>query len=262
MRVHVVSDVHGNAEALARAGQGADALIVLGDLLDFVDYHNHEGGILGRLFGADKVAQFAELRRGKQHLAAGAFIRSLWSGLEDAADQVEEAIREQYSALFAAMTTPTYATPGNVDVPALWPDYARDGLTVLDGEGTEIGGLRFGFVGGGVLRPGATLRRTGVWLPYLRPEAEFVDAVAGLGPVDVLCSHVPPAVPELVYDVIARRPELGSPALLDGVRKYRPRWAVFGHVHQPLAARMRIGPTECVNVGHFQRTGVPYALSW
>ena len=27
MRVHVVSDVHGNAEALRRAGDGADALL-------------------------------------------------------------------------------------------------------------------------------------------------------------------------------------------------------------------------------------------
>ena len=32
MRVHVVSDVHGAADALARAGDGADALVVLGDL--------------------------------------------------------------------------------------------------------------------------------------------------------------------------------------------------------------------------------------
>lgn len=54
MRVHVVSDVHGNAEALARAGEGADALVVLGDLLDFVDYHEHDRGILGTLFGPEK----------------------------------------------------------------------------------------------------------------------------------------------------------------------------------------------------------------
>ena len=64
MRVHVVSDVHGNAEALARAGDGADALVVLGDLIDFVDYHDHSKGILGRVFGAEKVGIFAELRRG------------------------------------------------------------------------------------------------------------------------------------------------------------------------------------------------------
>ena len=48
MRVHVVSDVHGNVDALARAGDGADALVVLGDLIDFVDYRDPTGGILGR----------------------------------------------------------------------------------------------------------------------------------------------------------------------------------------------------------------------
>jgi Icc-related predicted phosphoesterase len=262
MRVHVVSDIHGNVEALARAGDGADALIVLGDLLDFVDYHDHSAGILGRLFGADKVAIFAELRRGRQSHATAAFAKSMWAGLENAAERIEEAIREQYARLFTAMTAPTYATPGNVDVPALWPEFAGDGIRVLDGETTEIGGLRFGFVGGAVLTPGATLRRTGVWIPYLRPEADFVSSVAAIGPVDVLCSHVPPAVPELTYDVVARRSELGSQALLGAIHRHRPRWSVFGHVHQPLAARMRVGRTECVNVGHFQRTGVPHALHW
>jgi Icc-related predicted phosphoesterase len=262
MRVHVVSDVHGNADALARAGEGADALIVLGDLLDFVDYHDHEQGILGAVFGPEKVAVFAELRRARQPANLAAYARSLWSGLENAADVVEEAIRDQYTKLFGAMTAPTYATPGNVDVPALWPEYTGDGIRMLDGETTEIGGLRFGFVGGALLAPGATLRRTGVWVPYLRPQAEFDAGVAALGPVDVLCTHIPPAVPELCYDVVARRPEQASTALLDVIREDRPRWSLFGHVHQPLAARLRLGRTECVNVGHFKRTARPYVLRW
>ena len=51
MRVHVVSDVHGRADALARAGDGADALICLGDLLLFLDYADHGQGI----FAAEQV---------------------------------------------------------------------------------------------------------------------------------------------------------------------------------------------------------------
>jgi len=263
MRVHVVSDVHGNAEALARAGEGADALIVLGDLIDFVDYHDHGRGILGTLFGADNVAKFAELRRSRQPHATAAFARSLWSGLDNAADRIEELVRDQYAALFGALTAPAYATPGNVDTPALWPEYAPPGVTLLDnGETADIGGLRFGFVGGGLLPPGVAIRRTGVWAPNLRPEEEFATAVAALDTVDVLCSHIPPALPELTYDVIARRAENGSTSLRAAIDKHRPRWAVFGHVHQPLAARMRVGHTECVNVGHFQRTGVPHVLRW
>jgi Icc-related predicted phosphoesterase len=240
VRVHVVSDVHGNADALARAGEGADALLVLGDLLDFVDYHDHSQGILGTIFGADKVATFAELRRNRQGSEIAAYARSL----------------------FAAMTAPTYATPGNVDAPALWPEFAGRGVHILDGEVAKIGELRFGFAGGALLPPGAVLRSGATWRPYLRTEEEFGTAVAGLGEVDVVCTHVPPAVPELTYDVVARRPERGSAALLDAIMRHRPRWSLFGHVHQPLAQRARVGRTECVNVGHFKRTGRPYVLRW
>lgn len=262
MRVHVVSDVHGNADALARAGDGADALVVLGDLLDFVDYFDYSKGILGAVFGPEKVAVFAELRRGRQMANLAAYARSLWAGLENAADVVEEAIRDQYSKLFGAMSAPTYATPGNVDVPALWPEYAGADVHVLDGQTADVGGLTFGFVGGALLAPGQVPRRTGVWMPYLRSREDFEAGVAALGPVDVLCSHIPPAVPELCYDVVARRSENTSTALLTAIHRYRPRWSLFGHVHQPLAPRVRINWTECVNVGHFKRTGAPYVLRW
>jgi Icc-related predicted phosphoesterase len=262
MRVHVVSDVHGNAEALARAGEGADALLVLGDLIDFVDYHNHGSGILGRLFGPEAVAHFADLRRQRLHGATAAYARQLWESLDNAAEAVEEALREQYAELFGALTTPTYATPGNVDVPELWQQYAGSSVRILDGEVAELGGLRFGFVGGALLSPGGRVRRTGVWAPYLRPPEDFAARVAKLTDVDVLCSHIPPDVPELSYDVVARRNEYGSTALLEVIRAQSPRWALFGHVHQPLAYRMRVGRTECVNVGHFQRTERPYVLTW
>ncbi|HEX6356295.1 metallophosphoesterase family protein [Actinophytocola sp.] len=261
MRVHVVSDVHGNAEALARAGDGADALVVLGDLIDFVDYHDHGGGILGSLFGAETVSEFARLRR-ERPAELPAFARALWGSVGDAAQIVEEAVREQYARLFAAMSAPTYATPGNVDTPDLWPEFSRDGVHMLDGEVAEIGGLRFGFVGGALLPPGVPARRPGVFRPYLRTEDDFAAGIARLSDVDVVCTHVPPDVPELTYDAVARRFEYGSPSLLDLIVKQQPRWAVFGHVHQPLTPRMRVAYTECANVGHFQRTGRPYVLRW
>ncbi|OLR91086.1 metallophosphoesterase family protein [Actinokineospora bangkokensis] len=261
-RVHVVSDVHGNAEALARAGDGADALVVLGDLIDFVDYHDHGGGIMGRVFGPEKVGVYARLRRERSHVRASGYIRELWSQLDDPRALVEEAVLEQYARLFAVLPTPTYATPGNVDTPDLWAGFAREGLTVLDGATTEIGGLRFGFVGGTVLPEGITPRRGSAFRPYLRTPEDFAAGVAGLTGVEVLCTHVPPDLPELVYDVVARRAELGSAALVGLIREQRPRWSLFGHVHQPLAPRLRFGRTECVNVGHFQRTERAYVLRW
>ena len=258
----MVSDIHGNAEALAKAGDGADALVVLGDLIDFVDYHNLAGGIMGAVFGPEKMATFARLRRERQHNEVAAYARTLWTSLADPAAVVEEAVRDQYDQIFAAMSVPTYATPGNVDVPALWPEYASENVRVFDGEVAELGGLRFGFVGGALLPPGAVRRKGGVFRPYLRTEEEFAAATAGLTDVDVLCSHIPPDVPELTYDVVSRRAEHGSVALREVIRTQHPRWAVFGHVHQPLVPRMRLSYTECANVGHFQRTQRPYVLRW
>jgi Icc-related predicted phosphoesterase len=262
VRVHVVSDVHGNADALARAGTGADALLVLGDLIDFVDYHNHSAGILGSVFGAAAVDRFARLRSSGAPGEAFAFVRELWTQLADPREVVREAVVEQYERLFAALPSPTYATPGNVDLPELWPRFARAGVEVLDGQTVEIGGLRCGFVGGGLLPDGVAPRRDSVFCSYLRTPQQYGVAVSALGRVDVLCSHIPPAIPELLYDVQARRPEIGSEALLAVIRRDRPHAALFGHVHQPLVRRVRSGRTECVNVGHFQRTGIPYALRW
>jgi Icc-related predicted phosphoesterase len=262
MRVHVVSDVHGNVEALRRAGDGADALLVLGDLIDFVDYHDPAGGILGRVLGQQVSARFGQLRAAGRPGELVAYISERWAALPDAATVVEEAVREQYAALFAALTAPTWAIPGNFDVPGLWPEFLRPGLCLPDGRVEDVGGLRVGFVGGAPLPAGRAPRRGGAWFPHVLRAEEYAATVHGLGPVDLLCSHVPPAVPELAYDVLARRPEASAPALLEVVRRDRPRAALFGHVHQPLAARRRIGRTECVNVGHFRRTGVPYVLRW
>jgi Icc-related predicted phosphoesterase len=262
MRVHVVSDVHGHAEALARAGEGADALVVLGDLVDFVDYADPARGILGQVFGPGVSARFGQLRAAGRPGEMRAFVREVWSRFDDPAAVVDEAVREQYAALFAAMTTPTYAIPGNVDVADLWPEFARPGVCQPDGHTVTIGGLRFGFVGGIPLPSGTTPFRGGAWTPHVLTAEDYTAAVERLGEVDVLCSHAPPAVPELAYDVVSRRSEAPSAALLARIRHDRPRAALFGHVHQPLAQRCRVGRTECVNVGHFRQTATPYVLRW
>lgn len=258
MRLHVVSDVHGAAEALARAGDGADALVCLGDLVLFLDYDDHEKGIFAELFGAEHAARWIDLRTAQRFDEAGDYSRMLWAGLGgDTWAHVERAVRQQYAELFAVMPTPAYLTYGNVDIPRLWPEYLRDGQHLLDGEVAEIGGRRFGFVGGGLRTPYRT--------PYELSDEEYaakVDAVFAAGPVDVLCCHIPPAVPELTYDVVARRFERGSAYVLDVIRRHAPRLVLFGHVHQPLAGRMRIGRTECVNVGHFRGSGRPFVIEW
>ncbi|MDR3032504.1 MAG: metallophosphoesterase [Kitasatospora sp.] len=261
MRVHVVSDVHGNTGDLAKAGRGADAVICLGDLILFLDYADHSRGIFPDLFGAQNASRLVSLRTARRFDEARDLGRELWARLLAERDVpggrdalIEEAVRKQYDELFAAFPDPTYATYGNVDIPRLWPEFTRPGTRVLDGERVEIGGWVFGFVGGGLPTPMRT--------PYEIDEETYAAKVAALGDVDVLCSHIPPLVPELCYDTVARRFERGSAALLDAIHAVRPRYALFGHVHQPLLQRMRIGATECVNVGHFASKGVPWALEW
>ncbi|RAJ65445.1 calcineurin-like phosphoesterase family protein [Streptomyces sp. Amel2xB2] len=253
MRVHVVSDVHGNSRDLATAGEGADALVCLGDLILFLDYADHSRGIFPELFGVESADRIVELRTARRFAEAREFSAQLWAGVDRKA-ATERAVRKQYEELFAAFPTPTYATYGNVDMPPLWPEYAGEGTTVLDGETADIGGLRFGFVGGGLRTPMRT--------PYEIDDETYAAKVEALGEVDVLCSHIPPDVPELCYDVVARRFERGSEALLRAVHAVRPRFHLFGHVHQPLVRRMRVGHTECVNVGHFNATGTPWVLEW
>lgn len=260
MRVHVVSDVHGNAKALARAGDGADALFVLGDLLEAIDYTDPTRGVMGRLYGAEATARWIELRTARRFSEAADFSRTL---LDEAANArgldpralLTEAIQDHYQPVFEALTAPAWLTYGNVDAPDLWPDFDDDRIQVVDGGSVDVDGYRVGFVGGGIGRVASRY-------PYLLTDDEYSEKVAAVGPVDVLCSHIPPKVPELCYDTVARRFEAGSAALLDAIREHQPRFALFGHVHQPLQHRIRIGRTECVNVGHFRETELPYALTW
>jgi Icc-related predicted phosphoesterase len=253
MRVHVVSDVHGAHEALARAGDGADALVCLGDLILFVDYADHSRGIFSDLFGAEAVTRVVQLRNARRFDEAREEGARLWAEL-NRGDAIEIAVRKQYTELFAAFPSPTYATYGNVDMPRLWPEFATEGITVLDGQTTRIGDWTFGFVGGGLRTPMNT--------PYEIDEETYAAKVEALGPVDVLCTHIPPSLPELTYDTVARRFERGSEAVLEYIRRHRPRYSLFGHVHQPLAHRTRVGTTECVNVGHFAATRKPWVLEW
>ena len=255
MRVHVISDVHGANEPLARAADGADALLCLGDLALFVDYDDPGRGVFADLFGPGAVSHWIALRDGHRFDEARTYLHGLLARLDgDPRAVTEGLVRDQYAAVFAALPTPTYLTYGNVDLPHLYPDYLRDGHHFLDGETVELGGWRVGFVGGGLPTPHQGLA--------VIDEHAYAAKVDALGAVDVLAAHIPPAVPELVYDTVARRSERGSEALLDAIHRHQPRYALFGHVHHPLADRVRIGRTECVNVGHFAATGRPYVLDW
>ncbi len=258
MRFHVVSDVHGALDELALAADGCDVFVCLGDLLLYLDYEDPRQGAFAEMMGADNAEVYIALRTNKEFAAAREFAAKAWaqrSGNQDPELRrlaLTDIVKRQYRETFAVMPSPALLTPGNVDLPSLWPSYLRPGHRMLDGEAIEVGGVRLGFVGGGLTSPYRT--------PNEVDPVEYARKVEAIGSVDVIFSHIPPAVAQLTYDIVARRFEVGSQALLDLIHQTQPRYAMFGHVHQPLASRFRIGRTECLNVGHFRASRRPFVI--
>lgn len=256
VRVHVVSDVHGEHAALATAGDGADLFVCLGDLILFLDYDDPERGIYADLLGADHARAYIEARTAGRFEDARELSAAAWArrGILDPQERFEAIrgrVRAQYEAMFAVMPA-GLLTYGNVDLPDLWADHLGPDHRVVDGQVVVVDGIRMGFVGGGLVSPMRT--------PYELSEEDYAAKVDALGEVDVLFTHIPPSLPALTYDVVARRFEFGSARLLEYVMDTQPAIHCFGHVHQPLRQRMRVGRTECVNVGHFHGRRRPLAL--
>jgi Icc-related predicted phosphoesterase len=243
-----VSDIHGAADQLRREAADADALLVCGDLVNLIDYTTLQGAVVDA-YGEPAARRFVELRTAGRFDEAGASLRASSQGREEEVRaRVRAEVRAQYEQVFAAFPERTYLTHGNVDNPALFADLLRPGVRHLDGEAVEVDGMLVGFVGGGL--PRGSRRH----LSELSHE-DFAAKVGRLPRVDVLCSHMPPAIDDLRFDVVAGRPEPGSQALVDYVEEHQPDYLYFGHVHQPRAGRTRIGRTRLVNVGYFRATG-------
>lgn len=250
MRIAIASDIHGRTEGLAEAADGSDLFVCLGDLILFVDYDDPSQGILADLLGAEAAEGYVRLRTANRWREAREFVAPLWERFGgDPRAEIQAAVDHQYSQMFPLLPDGLYVF-GNVDIPALWERHLRPGQRVVHGQTVEVGGLRLGFVGGGLPSPMRT--------PYEIPEEEFDALLDRVGEVDVLFSHIPPALPELTYDTAARRFERGSAGLLRTIARHAPRYVFHGHVHSPLVHRTRLGTTEVVNVGHFRSRRRPF----
>src|SRR3989440_2933943 len=254
MAVKVVSDLHSAVDALAREVHEDDTLLLLGDLINILDSGAMEG-ILVDVFGAETVTAVLALRAQRPFDDARALIQRIRRGREaEVAAKFQALIREGYRQVREALPPRAYVILGNVDSPALAGELDRPGVEMVDGRVVEIEGLRVGFLGGGLPTP---LRVAGEI-----PEEEYDAKVDTLGQVDVVCSHVPPDLPELTYDTVARRRERGSARLLEYVREVQPLRVFFGHIHQPLLSSTHLGRTHLINAGYFRRTqrALPLAL--
>ncbi|GMQ84510.1 MAG: metallophosphoesterase [Acidimicrobiia bacterium] len=242
----LVADVHGAVDALTRVASRGEPLLVLGDLINFIDYRTRSG-IIADVSGHDLAERFVALRAERRTEEATAMWREHARGRENELRlQYDEAIAAAYREICAALDgAEAYVTYGNVDRPDMLADHLPASARFVDAEIIDIEGLAVGFAGGGNVRIGT---------PGEVTEDEMAEKLAGLGPVDVLCTHVPPAIPALASDVIGGT-EKGSQAILDYVKTHQPPFHYFGDIHQPRATTWRIGSTVSSNLGYFRATG-------
>jgi Icc-related predicted phosphoesterase len=248
MPVYVVSDLHGAHAALAKAVPENSTLVILGDLINFLDYTSMSG-IITEVYSIEAVEEVVRLRTEGRVLEAREVMRKRAQGREEeVGNEIGRRVRAQYESVFSALPQPTYFILGNVDQPALARSLGRatPATTDADGKVVTIEGERFAFAGGALPTP--------IHIPGEISEEEMRAKVEGLGEADVVCSHIPPAVPELCYDARAHKRERGSEDLLRYIEDVQPSRAYFGHVHQPLISTTHIGQTLCINVGYFRAT--------
>ncbi|MFV1960504.1 MAG: metallophosphoesterase [Acidimicrobiia bacterium] len=243
-----VSDVHGAMEPLRRLVDSNEQIVILGDLANLTDYRNGEGAVADVL-GLEFARASADARASGDY----AGMRALWmervgENVEEVRAEIGRAIERQYDEVAVALVGGHgLVIHGNVDRPRRLRESLPDGFRYVHGEVVDMDGLRFGFVGGGVETP-------------LKVEGEVSDEemtslLDGLGAVDVLCTHVPPAVPSVRRDVITGKEERGSGPIRDYLLEHQPRFHLFGDVHQPQATTWRLGATRCFNAGYFRATG-------
>ncbi|MEX2588074.1 MAG: metallophosphoesterase [Actinomycetota bacterium] len=252
MAVKVISDLHGATDALRAEVDHGDTLLLLGDLINVIDYFTKDG-ILVDIFGLDAVNEVIGLRAQRRFEEARSVMDLRRKGREaEVAEQFRMAFEKAYREVFDALPHRTYLILGNVDSASAVQELIPGNVEMVDGRVIDLAGKRIGFVGGGLPSP---LKIKGEV-----PEDEFDAKLAGLGKVDIVCTHVPPDLPKLTFDVLAERHERGSAGLARYVRDVQPQQAFFGHIHQPLCSSTHLGRTHLLNVGYFRRTHRAFTL--
>ncbi len=243
----VLSDIHFATEPLRRVVATGETLLILGDLVNLTDYRTGEGAVADVL-GMEFARASASARgAGDYQRMRGLWLETVGDRIDEIRVAIGEAIEEQYARVAEALAGGHgYVIHGNVDRPGPLEKSLPSGYEFVHGQTRELEGLRFGFVGGGSATP---LQAEGEV-----PDEEMSRLLESIGEVDVLCTHVAPALDPLQTDVVTGRAERGSAPLLDYIRASRPRLHLFGDVHQPQASRWRVGPTRCRNVGYFRAT--------
>ncbi len=115
----IVSDVHAAFTELARVASLGEPLLVLGDLLNFVDYRTGIG-IAADVYGRDDALEFIRNRStGDWNANRRRWRRMIAGSVEESAIRTREEVVRQYDAARNALIgADVYVIFGNVD----WPE--------------------------------------------------------------------------------------------------------------------------------------------
>ena len=243
-----ISDIHHGLDSLDNLPRDKGPIVILGDLINWIDYRNGDG-IAKDVFGEENVQELIELR--KKHDFSKR--KKMWEQLfsEDKKlkqQQIQDSIQRQYVEVFDKLKNfEVYLIPGNVDSIDILEETKTKNITNIDGQVLIYKKIKIGFAGGGVPTP---INARG----EITEEA-FESKLQNLGDIDIICTHAPPYVDELITDVITNKKEQGWKVLKKFIEDIQPKFSIFGDVHQPKAYEWKIGSTQCINVGYFRSNG-------
>ncbi|MFL2674210.1 MAG: hypothetical protein ACJ0F9_00960 [Candidatus Actinomarina sp.] len=215
-----ISDVHHGLASIKNIPDTKEPVVILGDLINWIDYRTGQG-IAEDVFGKEIVIKLVQLR--KDHNFKDR--RKLWSSMfEENPDLIQEklelAIYRQYKEVFNALKKfEVWIIPGNVDSVDMIKETMTSNVNYVDGKVLEYKNLKIGFAGGGVPTP-------------INARGEISDEsfslkLNRLGRVDIICTHAPPFVRELITDVITNKEEQGWSSLKDYILEKEPRFSIL-----------------------------------
>jgi len=242
-----MADIHGEYGAMRGQLQPDDVAVLLGDYLNLIDFRTLDG-ILAQVYSRDEVKLALSLMASGNKELARQKIRDSIGGTPEKSEQVRELIASNYKEFFASIPCKCFMLYGNTDGPHVMNELVSDSVEIVEAGVVTVGGERFAMVSGAPQGP------WNVGLPGEMPTERYDALVASLGPADVLCTHYPPAIPGLTWDVLADRDEVGSKATLAWIEEHQPTHHYFGHVHHPRLAMTVLGATRVINTGFFRDT--------
>ena len=144
-----ISDVHHQLEFLKLLPKKNEPVVILGDLINWIDYRNGDG-IAKEVFGLENVQTLINLRKEHRFEERKNLWKSLYSNNPEVImKNMRDAIENQYEEVFKILKKyHVWFIPGNVDDVEIMNSYTSSSVKNVDGLLIEHQGTKLGFAGG------------------------------------------------------------------------------------------------------------------